>query len=139
MGKNGTILHTEDGGNTWWQQTSGTDAELESVSMVMPYGVIGMQLEDHPSPAGARAASVVVSVMSVVPGSPSDKAGLKKGDTIVALNGNPVKNTDDLVAEIFTLKPGTDARVAYIRNGRDETADVIVGDGSKPFASPAGH
>lgn len=139
VGKDGTILHTEDGGSTWWQQASGTNVELESVSMVLPYGLIGMQLEDHPSPAGARAASVVVSVMSVVPDGPADKAGLKKGDTIVALNGIPVKNTNDLVAEIFTLKPGTDARVAYIRDGRKGTAEAIVGDGSKPFASPAGH
>jgi photosystem II stability/assembly factor-like uncharacterized protein len=137
VGKNGTILHTEDGGSTWWQQTSGTDAELESVSIVRPYGVIGMQLKDLPGPAGARAAGVVVSVMSIVPDGPADKAGLKKGDTIVALNGNPVKNTGEFVAGIFDLKPGTEAMVGYIRNGKEGTADVIVGDGSRPFASPA--
>ena len=28
VGKAGTILHTEDGGNTWSQQKSGTDANL---------------------------------------------------------------------------------------------------------------
>jgi photosystem II stability/assembly factor-like uncharacterized protein len=139
VGKNGTILHTEDGGSTWWEQKSGTDAELESVSIVLPYGVIGMELEDQPSPAGAhaRVAGTVVLVMSVVPGGPAEKAALKKGDIIVALNGNPVKNTNEFVAGIFALKPGTDAKVAYIRGGRDETADVIVGDGSKPFAGPA--
>jgi len=138
VGRGGTILHTEDGGSTWSQQKSGTDAELESVSIVRPYGVIGLQLKDVPSPAGARApvVSSVVLIVSVVPDSPADKAGLKKGDTIVALNGNPVKNTDELVSEIFALKPGTDARVAYIRNGRDGTADVSVGDGSRPIPSP---
>jgi hypothetical protein len=141
VGKNGVILHTEDGGSTWSQQKSGTNAELESVSFVRPYGVIGLQLKDAPNSAvaGAHAASSAVLIATVVPDGPGDKAGLKTGDIIVALNGNPVKNTDEVVAEIFALRPGTDARLAYIRNGKDGTADVTIGDGSMPFANQAGH
>ncbi|MGD1108638.1 MAG: YCF48-related protein [Terracidiphilus sp.] len=141
VGKNGVILHTEDGGSTWSQQKSGTNAELESVSFVRPYGVIGLQLKDVPNSAvaGAHAASSAVLIANVVPDGPGDKAGLKTGDIIVALNGNPVKNTEEVVAEIFALKPGTDARLAYIRNGKDGTADVTIGDGSMPFANQAGH
>ena len=72
-----------------------------------------------------------------MPGGPADNAGMKAGDIIVALNGSPEKNTDEVVSGIFVLKPGTDARLSYIRNGKDATADVTVGDGSRPFASPA--
>ncbi len=141
VGKGGTILHTEDGGSTWSQQKSGSDAELQSVSFVRPYGVIGFQLEDLPSPAGARV-HVVSSgtfISYVVPDGPADKAGLKKGDIIGALNGNPARNTGELLDEIFALKPGTHASLVYIRNGKEETVDVIIADGSKPFPSPARH
>ncbi len=139
VGKGGIILHSEDGGNTWSQQKSGTSAELQSITIVKPYGVIGLQLNDLPGPADPRThvPSPVVHVISAVPGGPADNAGLKAGDIIVALNGNPMKSTDDVVSGIFVLKPGTDARLSYIREGKDGTADVIVGDGSKPFASPA--
>ncbi len=114
-------------------------------SIVRPYGVIGLQLKDVPSLKDVRvparelthAISMADLVTGVVPDGPADKAGLKKGDAIVALNGNPVNNTDEFVAEIFALKPGTDAKLAYIRNGKNETADVIVADGSKPFSSSA--
>jgi photosystem II stability/assembly factor-like uncharacterized protein len=139
VGKGGTILHTEDGGNTWMQQKSGATAELQSISIVKPYGVIGLQLKDVPGQGDPRThvVSAVVHVVSAVPGGPADNAGLKAGDIIFALNGNPVKDTDDVVSGIFVLKPGTYARVSYIRDGKDGMADVIVGDGSRPFASPA--
>ena len=139
VGRNGVILHTENGGSTWSQEKSGTTTELQSISIVKPYGVIGLQLKDFPGPANpsTHVPSTVVHVISAVPGGPADNAGLKAGDIIVALNGDPVKNTDDLVSGIFVQKPGTYARLSYIRNGKDGTADVIVGDGSRPFASPA--
>ena len=91
VGKSGTILHTEDGGDTWSQQKSGTSAELQSISIVKPYGVIGLQLKDVPGPADPRThiVSAVVHVVSAVPGGPADNAGLKAGDIIIALNGNP--------------------------------------------------
>jgi hypothetical protein len=44
-----------------------------------------------------------------------------------------------LLDEIFALKPGTHASLVYIRNGKEETVDVIIADGSKPFPSPARH
>ena len=78
-------------------------------------------------------------ISAVVAGGPAEQAGLKAGDIIVALNGSPVKNTAEFVSSIFATKPGTVAKVGYIRNGKEETMDVIVADGSKPFPSPARH
>ncbi len=138
VGRGGAILHTEDG-HTWSQQKSGTGALLESVTIVRPYGAIGVELKDVPNAAvaAANAVSYRIAVQSVVPGGPADEAGLKTGDIVVALNGKQVKSTSDMVDEVFDLKPGTDAKLDYVRNGMERTVDVRIGDGSKPFASQA--
>ena len=141
VGHAGIILHTDDGGSTWSLEKSGTNVNLMSVCVVKPYGVIGLQLQDVTSGTGAQAHVVRpgAKIGAVVPAGPAEQAGLKIGDIIVTLNGSPVKNTAGFVSSIFVLKPGTVAKVGYIRNGKDETADVIVGDGSKPFPPAARH
>jgi len=139
VGHSGTILYTLDGGKTWSPEKSGTKDDLMSVCVVKPYGVIGLQLQDVTSGTGAQEHIVRpgAKIGAVVPGGPSDQAGLKVGDIIVALNGNPVKNTAEFVGSVFQFKPGTVAKVGYIRGGKEGTADVIVADGSKPLPSPA--
>ena len=62
----------------------------------------------------------------------------KIGDTIVSVNGKTVKSGDELVAEISALKPGTTAKIGYVRNGKPSTADVTIADRSKLFADPPG-
>ncbi len=139
VGHGGTVLHTADGGNTWSPQKSGTKAVLMSVCIVKPYGVIGLQLQNVTSGTGAEEHVVRPGTLitAVVPGGPADKAGLRIGDIIVALNDSSVDNTSDFVGAIFVLKPGATARLAYIRGGKQEAIDVIVADGSKPFPSAA--
>ncbi len=68
-----------------------------------------MQFNAVPNPAVARVYGVNsgVTIASITPNGPAEKAGLKTGDTIVSVNGKPVKNGDELVAEISSLKPGT--------------------------------
>jgi membrane-associated protease RseP (regulator of RpoE activity) len=44
--------------------------------------------------------------MSVGAGSPADQAGVKAGDTIVSLNGRPMRTYDDVLRTIAELKPG---------------------------------
>ncbi|HEY1803974.1 MAG TPA: YCF48-related protein [Terracidiphilus sp.] len=138
-GHGGTVLHTEDGGNTWSLQKSGTNSDLMSIYVVKPYGVIGLQLQDVVSGTGAKAhiARPGALIAQVVPGGPAGRSSLQKGDILVSINGHPVQNTADFVTQIFMTKPGSDAKIGFERNGKEETADVIVADGSKPLPSPA--
>jgi len=103
-------------------------------------GSIGVEFNAIPNPAVARVYGVSsgVTIANVTPNGPADKAGLKTGDTIVSVNGKQVKTGDELVAEISALKPGTQAKLGYIRSGKDMTTEVTIADRSKLFASRLG-
>jgi len=103
-------------------------------------GSIGVQFNAVPNPAVARVYGVSsgVTIADVTPNGPAEKAGLKTGDTIVSVNGKPVKNGDELVADISALKPGTSAKLGYVRNGKELTAEVTIADRAKLFASRLG-
>src|SRR5579871_1992822 len=103
-------------------------------------GSIGVQFNAVPNPAVARVYGVTsgVTIADVTPNGPAEKAGLKTGDTIVSVNGKPIKNGDELVAYISALKPGTTAKVGYIRNGKEQNAEVTIADRSKLFANRLG-
>ena len=76
-----------------------------------------------------------VLISNVQPGGPGDKAGLKAGDIIVSIDGRSIKDGDDLVNDIAVRKPGSTAKLGYLRNGSTETATVTIGDRSKVFAN----
>jgi serine protease Do len=103
-------------------------------------GSIGVQFNAVANPAVARVYGVNsgVTIASVTPNGPSEKAGLKTGDTIVSVNGKPIKNGDELVAMISALKPGTTAKLGYVRNGKESTAEVTIADRAKLFAARLG-
>lgn len=103
-------------------------------------GSIGVQFNAVPNPAVARVYGVSsgVTVADVTPGGPAEKAGLKVGDTITTVNGKEVKSGDELVSEISALKPGTTAKLGYVRNGKAETTNVTIADRSKLFATRLG-
>ena len=60
-------------------------------------------------------------------GSPGEKAGIKKGDVITALNGDTVKDPRDLAKRVAVIKPGTDVDLSVWRNGKSETVKVEIG------------
>ncbi|MBI1692271.1 PDZ domain-containing protein, partial [Methylorubrum sp. DB1722] len=60
-------------------------------------------------------------------GTPAAKAGLKPGDVIESVNGAPVNDARDLSRRIAGLKPGTEVKLAYLRNGKSDVATVELG------------
>ena len=103
-------------------------------------GSIGVQFTAQENPAIARVYGVQsgVTISSVVSGSPAEQAGLKVGDTIVAIDGKELKDGDALVADIASRTPGSKARIAFMRNGKKQEATVTIADRSKLFASRLG-
>src|SRR5437899_9634274 len=83
-------------------------------------GSIGIEFNAQENPAIARVYGVNsgVTISNVVAGSPAEQAGLKVGDTITTVDGKPVKNGDELVADIASRKPGTKVTLGLIQIGR---------------------
>ena len=103
-------------------------------------GSIGIEFNAQENPAISRVYGVQsgITISSVVAGSPADRGGMKVGDTIISVDGKPIKNGDELVADIATRKPGAKINLGYIRNGRKEEASITVADRAKLFASRLG-
>jgi serine protease Do len=103
-------------------------------------GSIGIEFAAQENPAIARVYGVAsgVTVSNVIPGTPADQAGLKVGDTITSVDGQPVKNGDELVADIAGRKPGSKVELGVVRNGKKMDTTVTVADRAKLFASRLG-
>ena len=59
--------------------------------------------------------------------SPAEKAGVKVGDVITAVNGDKVADPKELARRIAALGPKKVAELAISRNGKLETIDVTLG------------
>lgn len=103
-------------------------------------GSIGIEFPAKENPAIARVygGGNGVTIANVIPGTPAESAGLKVGDTITTVDGKPVKNGDELVADIASRKPGSKVALGFIRNGKKDEATVTVADRAKLFASRLG-
>jgi uncharacterized iron-regulated protein len=65
-----------------------------------------------------------VRVTGVVPGSPAEAAGLRKGDRIVSAGGDAVREMADLVRKVSEYKRGDTGTVEVVRG--EETLDLEV-------------
>ena len=74
-----------------------------------------------------------VMVGTVQKGGPADKAGVKADDIIVAMNGKPVKDGDDLVDRVAQTPIGTDARLTIDRDGAKKDFNVTIQDRAQVF------
>ncbi len=101
-------------------------------------GSIGIEFAAQPNPAIARIYGSGVTVSNVVSGSPAEQAGLKIGDTITSVDGKELKSGDDLVADIAARKPGSKAKLDFVRNGKKQETTVTIADRSKLFAARLG-
>ncbi len=79
-----------------------------------------------------------VVIMSVEPGSPAEKAGLKGGDVITSVNGTPVKSGNDLVNPIAQAPIGSKVKLNYVHDGQAKETTAMVEDRTRVFPNSAG-
>ena len=94
-------------------------------------GLIGVQGEDLPLSESTKlnlAKTGAVRVSLISDGLPAAKAGLKVGDIIVALDGKPFENWNELRLAISRHKPGEVLTINFIRDGRGSLTRVTVAE-----------
>ena len=64
-------------------------------------------------------------------GSPAAKAGVKAGDVITAVNGQPVKDARDLAKRTGAMAPGASVKLEILRKGSTETISFKLGEAPK--------
>jgi serine protease Do len=93
-------------------------------------GAIGINFarEENASLLKAYGASSGVFVQSVNPGGPAAKAGMQAADIITGVNGQPLKDGDQLVQTISAAQPGTSVSLKVLRDGKPVEVSVRIGD-----------
>ena len=67
-------------------------------------------------------------VSSVAPGGPAERAGIKRGDVITAINKQPIVDNNSLRNLVASLGPGANVDVTALRNGRDQNFQVALAE-----------
>ena len=100
-------------------------------------GSIGISFQGAQSSAVSRMygfANGGVLVNTVTSDGPAAKGGVKPGDVIVSIDGKPIKDGDELVADISGRKVGSNVQLGILRNGSKQTVNVGIADRAKLFA-----
>lgn len=87
-------------------------------------GIKGQTVDPILAQKNSLAVNQGALVISVLPGSSAEKAGIKNGDVIISINNQPISSIDDLLAEIQNLDPGQKSTIKLIRAG--QTVEVIT-------------
>ncbi|HLF92016.1 MAG TPA: PDZ domain-containing protein, partial [Planctomycetota bacterium] len=67
-------------------------------------------------------------VSDVLPESPALKAGLKKNDILLKLDGKAVKGEEALAKYMQTAKVGQEATLTILRKGKEQTLKATIGE-----------
>jgi len=67
-------------------------------------------------------------VTSVAPGGPAERAGIKRGDVITAINKQSVADNNSLRNLVASMAPGSNVEVTARRNGNDQNFQVALAE-----------
>ena len=67
-------------------------------------------------------------IAGVESGSPADKAGLKRGDLVIEMNGNKITDVTNLRNTVAAAGPETKVEFRIIRNGKEQSIIVTLGE-----------
>ena len=76
-------------------------------------------------------------VSQVVEGSPADHAGIRTGDVITSVNGQPVKSNSELRNTIGLLRVGDKVDIGLLRDGKPLRVSAVIADTATELSSGA--
>jgi S1-C subfamily serine protease len=94
-------------------------------------GFLGMSTQPVRLPAGLAqqlGQETGLLLTAVEPDSPAEQGGLVLGDTLVALDGTPIRQHDDVLTFLSPERIGTAVLARLIRGGQVQEQHVVVGE-----------
>jgi S1-C subfamily serine protease len=92
-------------------------------------GELGVIIQDL-TPGIASAMGLKINsgalVADVMPGSAAAAAGLKSGDVVTALNGQPVHDSAELRNRVGGMQPGTKVQLTVLRDGSQHPVEATL-------------
>jgi len=94
------------------------------------YPIVGVLLDNRYNGEGVQVLEDDTADMeAVTPGGPAEEAGIEPGDVILAIDGRPVTQPDELIVAIRAKAPGDEIELTIRpRDGSDETEVSITLD-----------
>ena len=94
-------------------------------------GMIGVNIQPVTADVAASlnlsvARGAIVS--AVQPGGPGERAGIKRGDVITAVNGQQITDHNNLRNIVARTAPGTSVTVTLLREGREQSVQVTLAE-----------
>ncbi|GAA1417132.1 trypsin-like peptidase domain-containing protein [Agrococcus citreus] len=89
------------------------------------HGLLGASVSDV---TDASVGTVGALIREVVDGGAAAAAGLREGDVITSIEGQPVTGATDATAQVRAHAAGTAVTVTYLRDGQEAEAEVTLGE-----------
>jgi serine protease DegQ len=131
-----TAIYSRDGGNLGIGFAISADMAQQVMKSLIKdgkvsRGFIGVELQDV-NAAIAESLNLPTAEGSIVaslqPGGPAEKAGMKVGDVIIAVNKAPSRNTAELLGLVAALSPGDKANIEVVRNSQKAQLELTVAE-----------
>ncbi len=126
------VVHADNGSDNRAASAHGVAVRTSAGAGGAPSGV-AIDAQNQQGTQGYLGLSVQedsgkLTVASVVAGGPADKAGVKQGDVITAVNGTSVASYADLKKALGGKHPGDTVTLAISRGGSAQNLTVTLGD-----------
>jgi len=131
-----TAIFSPSGGNVGIAFDIPADTVKAVVAQLKDHGAvtrgwIGVQIQpvtaDIADSLGMKSAHGAL-VAEPQAGSPAQKAGVTAGDVIVSVNGEEVTDARNLARRISAIAPGTSVKLGVLRNGKEDTFTLTLGE-----------
>ena len=139
-----TAIIAPSGGNVGIGFAIPINMAKASLDQIVEYGEvrrgrIGVQIQDLTRELrqqfGLKNGQQGVLIAGVQPDSQAEKARLRSGDIVTAVDGERVSSTGQLRSQISIKSIGDKVDLTVIRNGKEKLFKVGVGDPISPFSS----
>ena len=119
----------ETAGFEWYDSGIGFAIPLEDINAALPRLKLGKDLKQGllgVTMQGTDQFGHAATIGTVAPGSAADKAGMKAGDIIVAIDDKPVANYAQLLHQLGTRYEGDTVSVKLTRGGKEMAFPKVV-------------